>query len=219
MKTTQSLRKDAEPIWSKIFELPFVVELYEGSLPRKKFEAYILQDYTYLVDAIRNFSLIASRADSVEVMKEVVEIAHLEATGEFNGYEEFLIQLGYELKDAAATDPLPVNISYRSFLLAVSATKSTAEALAAVLPCFWSYHEIALRHKDALRRNPSGTYRDWAEVYVSDDYIMLLDKLKGLVDDQTARVPYDSLKDVFLTSSRYEYLYWDSVYTGGSWPV
>ena len=219
MKITQRLRTQAEPVWSRIVELPFVVELYDGSLPMDKFEAYILQDYTYLTDAIRNFSLIASRADSVAVMKEIVEIAHLEATGEFKGYETFLNRLGYDLQDAAATEPLPVNVSYRSFLLAVSATRSTAEALTAVLPCFWSYHEIALFHRDALGRNENPTYRDWASVYVSDDYVTLLRKLKDLVDNLAGQVPYERIRDVFMTASRYEYLYWDSVYGGGAWPI
>ncbi|HOO38326.1 MAG TPA: TenA family protein [Deltaproteobacteria bacterium] len=219
MKITQRLRTQAQPVWSRIMELPFVVELYDGSLPMDKFKAYILQDYTYLTDAIRNFSLIASRVDSVVVMKEIVEIAHLEATGEFKGYEEYLGRLGYDLQDAAATEPLPVNVSYRSFLLAISATRTTAEALTAVLPCFWSYHEIALFHRDALSRNENLTYRDWASVYVSDDYVKLLNKLKDLVDNLAGQVPYERLKDVFLTASRYEYLYWDSVYTSASWPV
>ena len=219
MKTTQLLRSETEPVWSAIMELPFVVELYAGTLPMEKFRAYILQDYTYLVDAIRNFSLIASRAESTEVMKEIVDIAHLEATGEFKGYEEFLAGLGYDLQDAAMTEPLPINVSYRSFLLAISSMKSTAEALAAVLPCFWSYHEIALFHREALKKNENHIYREWAAVYVSHDYVTLLNKLKDLVDSLSEQVPFGRLKDVFMTSSRYEYLYWDSVYGGGSWPI
>ncbi len=219
MKTTDLLHHDTGPMWSKIMELPFVQELYTGSLPMEKFIAYILQDYTYLVDAIRNFSLIASRAPSAEVMKEVVEIAHLEAMSEFRGYEEFLGELGYSLEDAAATEPLPINVAYRNFLLATSAVKSTAEGLAAVLPCFWSYHEIAVFHKDLLEQNPNRTYRDWAAVYVSDDYMTLLHKLKDLVDTLAGQVPYERLRDVFMTASRYEYLYWRSVYDGDAWPI
>ncbi len=219
MKTTDLLHRDAGPIWSRIMDLPFVQELYTGSLPMEKFSAYILQDYTYLVDAIRNFSLIASRASSALVMKEIVDIAHLEAVSEFRGYEEFLDRLGYTLQEAAATEPLPTNVAYRNFLLSTSALKSTAEGLAAVLPCFWSYHEIAVFHTNLLEQNPNRTYRDWAAVYVSDDYMTLLEKLKDLVDTLADQVPYERLKEVFMTASRYEYLYWRSVYDGDAWPV
>lgn len=219
MRAAERLAGEARPIWDRIMELPFVVELFKGELPLEKFRAYILQDYTYLVDAIRNFSLIASRAPGVWAMKELVEIAHLEATGEFRGYEGFLERLGLSLEDAAAAEPLPVNVSYRSFLLATSATRSTAEALAAALPCFWSYREIALHHARSLEGNRNEIYRDWAAAYLCEDYVLLLEKLKNLLDALAGQADYERLSEMFLTASRYEHLYWQSVYGGGKWPL
>jgi thiaminase/transcriptional activator TenA len=49
MKVVDRLRKDANAIWKKIIEHPFVVELYKGDLPLNKFKFYILQDYQYLI--------------------------------------------------------------------------------------------------------------------------------------------------------------------------
>jgi thiaminase/transcriptional activator TenA len=219
MSVSEKLQKDTEQVWNKIVEHPFVVELYQGSLPMEKFKMYILQDYAYLVDAIKNFSIIASRAQSVEVMRETVEIAHLEATGEFQGYEDFLHTLGYTLDDAMQVEPFPVNISYRSFLLTTSSLRSSQEALVSVLPCFWSYNDIALYHRDALARNSNQIYVDWASAYLSKDYAQLVEKLKRLVDRVCDDFPYEKLKPFFLMASRYEYMYWDSVYTAESWPV
>ncbi|MBW2106917.1 MAG: thiaminase II, partial [Deltaproteobacteria bacterium] len=62
MSVSEKLHKDTEQVWNKIIEHPFVVELYQGSLAMEKFKTYILQDYSYLVDTIKNFSIIASRA-------------------------------------------------------------------------------------------------------------------------------------------------------------
>jgi thiaminase/transcriptional activator TenA len=219
VSVSERLHKDAERIWDKIVEHPFVVELYQGSLPMEKFKTYILQDYAYLIDAIRNFSIIASRAHSVEVVRETVEIAHLEATGEFQGYEDFLHTLGYTLDDAMNVEPLPVNLSYRSFLLATSSLRSSQEALVSVLPCFWSYRDIALYHRDALGSNANKIYVAWASVYLSEDYAQLVEKLRRLVDRVCDDFPYETLKPPFLTASRYEYMYWDSVYNIESWPV
>ncbi len=219
MSVSERLHKDAEPIWNKIIDHPFVVELYQGSLPMEKFKAYLLQDYTYLVDAIKNFSIIASRAESVDVMREAVEIAYLEATGEFQGYEGFLHTLGYTLDDAMQVEPLSVNVSYRSFLLATSSLHSTQEALVSVLPCFWSYRDIALYHQETLHSNPNKVYVDWASVYLSEDYGQLVEKLKRLIDRVCADFPYKKLKPVFLTASRYEYMYWDAVNSMATWPV
>jgi thiaminase/transcriptional activator TenA len=219
MSVSEQLHKDAEQVWKKIVEHPFVAELYQGSLPMEKFKTYILQDYAYLVDSVKNFSIIASRAHSVEVMRETVEIAHLEATGEFQGYEDLLHTLCYTLDDAMQVEPFPVNLSYRSFVLATSSLRSSQEALVSVLPCFWSYAEIALYHQDALGSNPNKIYVDWASVYLSQDYGQVVEKLRRLVDRICEDFPYEKLKPLFLTASRYEYMYWDSVYNSESWPV
>jgi thiaminase/transcriptional activator TenA len=219
MSVSERLHKDTEQVWNKIIAHPFVVELYQGSLPMERFKTYILQDYSYLVDAIKNFSIIASRAHSVEVMRETVEIAHLEATGEFQGYEDFLHTLGYTLDDAMQVEPFPVNLSYRGFLLTTSSMGTSQEALVSVLPCFWSYLDIALYHQDALSSNPNKIYADWASVYLSKEYAQLVEKLRRLVDLTGDDFPYERLRSLFLTASRYEYMYWDAAYNLESWPV
>ena len=219
MTIAERLREESGAVWRSIIEHPFVTELYTGDLPLEKFKFYILQDYYYLVTAIRNFGVIASRADSVEALRDVVDILHLEATSEFDGYSDLLGRLGYTLKDAAGTEPVPVSVSYGSFLLATSCTRSFPEAMASVLPCFWSYAEIAAHHKGALEANPSMLYKDWAGVYLSDSYIRLVEKMKKMVEEAGEGFPYEKLRDVFATASRYEYMFWDAAYNGQNWPV
>jgi thiaminase/transcriptional activator TenA len=219
MNVSDRLHQDAGDIWKKIVGHPFVVELYQGTLPMDKFKTYILHDYSYLVDTIKNFSIIASRARSVDVVREAVEIAHLEATGEFRGYEDFLHTLGYTLDDAMRVEPFPTSLSYRGFLMGTSSLSTSQEALASVLPCFWSYREIALYHQDELSANPQKNYVDWASVYLSEDYAQLVEKLRRLVDRTCDDFPYERLKPLFLTASRYEYMYWNAAYNLESWPV
>lgn len=219
MKLADKLRRDADSIWEKIIEHPFIVELYNGILPLEKFEFYILQDYHYLVTAMKNFGIIASKAASVEAMREVIEILHLEAQSEFKGYEEFLDRLGYTIKDAAEIEPIPVSVSYSSFLLSTSSLKSYAEAITSVLPCFWSYAEIAEHHNNKLNNNENQMYKDWAEVYVTDSYLNLVEKIKMLVNEAGEKFPYEKLKMMFITGSRYEYMFWDAVYTEQEWSV
>jgi thiaminase/transcriptional activator TenA len=219
MKISEKLRKDAGHIWEKIFEHPFVVELYSGTLPMEKFRLYVLQDYNYLVDAIKNFSIICSRADSADVIKEIVDVIHLEATSEFKEYEELLNKLGYKIEDARNVDPLPVNVSYRNFFIATSSLRPCQESITSVLPCFWSYSEIAKHHIDKLNENRNAIYVEWASVFLSKDYLDLVTRLRGLVDTFCADYPYEKLRDIFLTASRFEYMYWDSAYRMEGWPV
>lgn len=217
MTISDRLRNDADSIWKEISNHPFVVELYEGVLPLEKFKFYVLQDYNYLAADMKNLSILSSKAPSVEAMREMVELAHLEATTEFRSYEELLKRLGYTVEDAIRTEPAPTNISYASFLLATSSLRTFWEGLAATLPCFWSYAEIAKFHSDRLKKNKNDLYLDWASVYFTESYCDLINRMKELLDN--ACVEYEKLKEVFVTASKYEYLYWSMAYNMEEWPI
>jgi thiaminase/transcriptional activator TenA len=219
MKTADRLRIDADPLWKQIMEHPFVTELYRGELSPDKFRFYILQDYHYLITAMKNFGVIASRADSVEELREVAEILHLEATSEFEGYSSFLGRLGHTVKEAAETEPIPASVSYGSFLISTSSTRPFAESITSVLPCFWSYAEIAAHHRTALESNQNDLYRGWAQVYSTGDYLSLVEKIKSLVNKAGEEYPYQKLKRVFSTASKYEYMFWEAVYRIEEWPL
>ena len=45
---SEQLQNDAEPIWQRIFDHPFLKEIKEGTLPEETFRYYLLQDYLYL---------------------------------------------------------------------------------------------------------------------------------------------------------------------------
>ena len=210
---SKRLRIDSDEIWKKILEHPFVLELYSGTLPMDKFKFYVLQDYNYLIADMRNFSLLASKAPDLESLKEMLEIAHLEATSELNGYERLLKELGYRIEDARGIEHSLITKSYTSFLLATSSLKTFWEGLAATLPCFWTYSEIYDHNKERLKKNENRIYKEWAEIYSSDSYRDLVDKLIKILNK--ADIKYDRLKEAFLISSKYEYMYWDMVYAKG----
>jgi len=215
VKISENLRKDADYIWRKIFNHPFVLELYTGTLPLEKFKFYVLQDYNYLTADMKIFSILSSKAESVEGMKEMLEMAHLEATTEYRSYEELLKKLNYTIEEAEVVEPAPTNISYTSFLLSTVLLKTFWEGLAACLPCFWSYAEIAEFHREKLDKNENGLYREWASVYSTRGYIELVNRMKDLLNN--ASVEYEKLKEVFIISSKYEYMYWDMAYNMEKW--
>ncbi|GAI78105.1 unnamed protein product, partial [marine sediment metagenome] len=131
-------------------------------------------------------------------MRDMLEIAHLEATSEFESYERLLGNLGYTIEDALRSEPTLTNISYGSFLLATSSLKTFWEGLAATLPCFWTYAEIAKFHKDRLNENQNRLYSEWASVYLTESYLALVSRLKGLLDEAN-NIEYEKLREPFLT--------------------
>lgn len=210
------LRRDADSIWKRILEHPFVLELYTGRLPLEKFKFYVIQDYNYLIGTMRSFSLLASKAD-YEVARTSLEIAHLDATIEMENYAKLLGKLGLKLEDVVSREPAPTNEAYMNFLIVKCALGSPLECLVSTLPCFWSYAEIAERHKDKLSSNPNKLYVEWASVYLSREYLELVEKLKNAVDSLWDGRGYEKLRRIFVAASRYEYMFWDMSYKMEGW--
>lgn len=206
------LREWAEPIWAKIFQHPFVTELYSGSLPLEKFRYYLVQDYNYLVQFTRALALAGAKAPNPRLMKTALELAYGTITGEMANYEALLREVGLTLEEAARADPNRVNVSYMSYLLSVCALEGFYQCMAAVLPCFWSYLEIAERHKDKLAGNPNPVYRKWASTYLSPEYRRLVESLREVID--SSGIGAQELWPYFKQASLFELEFWEAAYAG-----
>ncbi len=217
-KLSEILKEDARHIWSKILTHPFIIELYEGTLPLKKFKFYVKQDYTYLIGSMKAFSLLASKA-SYEISKLALELAYADATVEMENYIKLLKKLDMDLNYIMNEDPAPTNLAYVNFLLSTCCLGSSLECLVSLLPCFWSYQEIAEYNKDKLFHNHVDIYVEWAKVYLSKEYKSIVSKLKKIIDLSWKGNNYEKYKRVFLTASRYEYMFWDMAYKIEGWPI
>jgi len=218
MRLTAKLRRDAEYIWKRILEHPFVVELYKGTLPLEKFKYYLIQDYNYLITTYKCLSLLSAKAD-YEAAKVTLELAHLDATTEIENHNSLLKALGLNIEYVENTEPAPTNTAYMNFLLSTCSLKPFIEGLTAILPCFWSYYEIALYNEGSMRHNKNEIYRRWCEVYLSKEYIKIVDILRSLVDKYGMNYEYERLKNVFILGSRYELMYWDMAYKMEDWII
>ncbi|AFK22522.1 thiaminase II [Pyrococcus sp. ST04] len=208
---TEKLRKESDEIWRRIFNHPFVVQLYSGDLPIEKFKFYVLQDFNYLVGLTRALSVIASKAE-YPLIAEILELAKEEITTEMRNYEELLQKLDLTLEEAIKTEPTLVNSAYMDFMLSTAYKGTVAEGLTALLPCFWSYAEIAKYHKERLEKNPVRIYKEWGEVYLSKEYLNLVERLRKIIDSLGGE--YERLKRIFVTGSKFELAFWEMAWRG-----
>jgi thiaminase/transcriptional activator TenA len=164
------------------------------------------------------FSLIASKAD-IELAKKALEIAHTDATTEMENYKRILGKLGLELRQVVESEPSPTNEAYMNFLIKTCALGTPLESLVAVLPCFWTYLEIAKYHKESLKNNPVKIYVEWAQPYLSKEYEALVTELIDLINSRSGNQEYAILKNLFIKGSRYEWMFWDMAYRMEKWPI
>ena len=78
---------------------------------------------------------------------------------------------------------------------------------------------LAEHHKDKLSHNPVNVYVEWAKVYLSEEYKSIVDRLKDSVDLLWKGEHYERYGKIFLTASRYEYMFWDMSYRMEKWQV
>jgi thiaminase/transcriptional activator TenA len=221
MSFTSELRKNADKIWQANYQHPFPQQIGKGTLPKEKFIFYLKQDYVYLIDFARYFALIAARAANLSLMTGFAELLHTTLKIEMNLHRSICADFGITPDDLETTRPAPDTLNYTSYLIKSALLGTTGEMLAGFLPCGWGYVEIAQR----LKQNglpDDKHYRRWIETYASDEFDQLVIYYRGLLDDYAKTSPDEEkrrMREIFDTSSRLEYMFWEMAWNRREWPI
>ena len=100
-----------------------------------------------------------------------------------------------------------------------TARRST-RALAALLPCYWIYWEVGKELERAGSRDP--LFARWIATYASEEFGSVVravleatePRRAGLTDEEPR-----AMRRHFVTTSRYEWMFWDMGYRMEQWPV
>ncbi len=219
---TNILRAKAAEIWTRELEHPFVRGLGDGSLPIDCFRFYLEQDYLFLIEYCRVFALASAKARDLEAMNLFAGLLGDTLKVEMQLHRDYCRRLGIAESALEGARPAPVTHAYTRHLLTAAYAGSIAEIVAAVLPCQLGYVEIAT----ALAREGGGGgnsfYKEWIDTYTSSEFVEGAQRLSKLLDHLADGMPAretDPMETLFLTSSRYEYLFWEMSWTRATWPI
>ncbi len=220
MGFTRTLWQAIEPIYATILVHPFVRGLTDGSLPREAFRFYTVQDALYLRDFARALSVAAARAPREDWIIMFNEHAAGALKVERTLHESFFKDFGLSPEAVAATPLAPANLAYTSYLLAVAYGGPFHEAVAALLPCYWIYWEVG----KTLERAGSGDplYSRWIGTYASEEFGSVVRGVLECVDTLAVGLREDerlAMRRHFVTTSRYEWMFWDMGWRREAWPV
>ena len=220
MTFTDELWQSIEPIWNAILRHPFLRGLTDGSLPRESFRFYAVQDALYLREFARGLSIAAARAPEDDWIIMFNEHAAGALRVERALHEGFFQEFGLTSEAVAATPMAPANLAYTSYLLAVAYASPFHEAVAALLPCYWIYWEAGKTLERAGSSDP--LYARWIATYASGEFGALVRAVLDATDRTAARLApaeTDAMRRHFLTTSRYEWMFWEMGWRRESWPV
>ncbi|MDD4609103.1 MAG: TenA family protein [Bacteroidaceae bacterium] len=176
--------QQVEPIYKKMKEHPFVVELAKGVLPIACFTHYLQQDMLYLRIDAEVFNLLADRWEkensNVEEREERARFFRDMATDNIATELWMEKQFLKEFSITKATELGPAIKNYTTFLQQQVQTNTIAVATAALLPCFWLYALLTREIlKIAVQPNP---YQLWIDTYQGEEYLTYTDTFLTTVE-------------------------------------
>jgi thiaminase/transcriptional activator TenA len=219
---SERLRAGVQSLWERQLLHPFVVALGDGSLPRNNFEFYIRQDALFLDELTKTFGYAVTKssdhAEMVQLGTYLLDTLQVEAALHRSYGERF----GLTPAEMAATPMAPTNYAYTRHLLSIAATGTLPEILTAILPCAWIYAEVG---QHLVRIAPPGQdhpYADWLATYAAPDFDEVEKWIRTQLDSHAAQFgPQDETRmhEIFLISTRYEWLFWDMAWHLEEWPT
>ena len=221
MKFTDELRLKAAPIWEAELKHPFVKGLADGNLPQDRFKYYLCQDYLFLLDYSRIFAYGAIKSPDEATMAMFARLLDETLNTEMELHRGYAEKFGITAAEMEATAIAPTTYAYTRHLLHVAQVGTLTDLVAGVLPCQWGYWEIGT----SLAKqggSPSPLYQAWIDMYASDAFGELGEWLRALLNRLTtdsSTAEKERLAHYFITSSRYEYLFWEMAYTQEQWRI
>ena len=222
MSFTNHLRQLARPIWDAQLTHPFVVALGNGTLPEHKFKYYILQDARFLGDLARVFSAGSLRAPDSESALRLTKLAEETIVVERSLHGAYGAKWRMSVKQMTSVPMAPTNYAYTRHMLAVAASGSAAEITTVALPCAWIYCVVGqhlLKHGPPKKSHP---YREWLMLYASPEFAEVQRWMRQKVDLWAKTAGRDEkrrMEELFVISSRYEWMFWEMAWNEEEWPV
>ena len=220
MSFTDRLYSEVEPIWQAQLEHPFVVGIAEGTLEVEKFERWVRQDYRYLEEFSRVFAWGAAKANNLGEMQFFATALDLTLNTEMELHRSYAERFDISADELEREPMWPTTRAYTDFLVRVSADGDISELLAALLPCAWGYAWLGNRLAEQFERPDDDRYADWIETYTDEEFQGAAEHLRGLMNRHASQLGEDRrrrLVDLFVTSSRYEWQFWQMCWHGESW--
>lgn len=210
------LRAEAEPVWRRIFAQPFLREIKDGSLPLEKFQYYLGQDYLYLEGFARTVSMALAKAPDSQTLEELAR--RVMTPVERPLHHKLVAEAGLTMDGIIGVRRSPTNTAYVNHMLTTAALHGLGPTAAALLPCPWTYH--LLREEVGQSEHP--LYGQWTSFYVAGLLEDSVEAWRGFVDQAAQNAgpqELEAMREAFLISSRYEFMFWDMAYNMEQWLV
>ena len=175
-----NLRESNLSNWLLYTKHEFVQKLANDSLHENFFLNYLKQDYLFLIQFSKAWSLAILKSDNLEEMKIAASTVNELINFEMGLHISLCKKYGISKFDLENTEEENENIAYTRYVLELGYSGDFLDLLSALAPCVLGYGEIGINLQDS---NPKiSMYRKWIETYSSSEYQNVCFNVGKLID-------------------------------------
>ena len=174
------LKENHKDNWLLYTKHEFINKLSNDTLKEEKFLNYLIQDYLFLIQFSKAWSLAILKSDNLEEMKIAASTVNDLINFEMELHITLCANYGISISDLENADEENANIAYTRYVLELGYSGDFLDLLSALAPCVLGYGEIGLNCQNS---NPKTLmYKKWIETYSSIEYQDVCKNVSGLID-------------------------------------
>ena len=213
------LKKEFLKEWDLYTNHKFIQELSLGKLSEKKFLDYLVQDYLFLIQFSKAWSLALVKSDNLKEMKVCANTVNGLINFEMDLHISLCKKYGINKKKLDYAKEKNKNIAYTRYVLESGFTGDFLDIITALVPFVIGYAEIG---KTLKRCEPSNLmYQKWIKTYSGNEYQNLAKEVGKFYDNcVTSRLgnnfkntyKWKVIKNKFKTATLLEVDFWEMSY-------
>ena len=174
------LKEKNKDNWILYTKHEFLKKLSAGTLKEEKFLNYLIQDYLFLIQFSKAWSLAILKSDNLEEMKIAASTVNDLINFEMELHISLCANYGISKSDLENADEENQNIAYTRYVLELGYSGDFLDLLSSLAPCVLGYGEIGINYKNS---NPKiSMYQKWIDTYSSNEYQDLCKNVSNLID-------------------------------------
>lgn len=195
---------------------PFIKGLGDGTLDRKKFENYLIQDSLYLKEYGKVYAHVFLLTNNIGDLQFLHTCMGVVVSDETNMHTKYLQDYDLDVYKVDHLELKPANRNYLDYMLSFTKGGDAKEIFMSVLPCTLTYEYIGKTLKaEAGKEIEDNYYGPWIESYAGKDFedfsirsLEFIDSIcEGIGEEEK-----EKLINIYLKSCEYEMKFWDMSY-------
>ena len=221
MPLVDDLRAKYHAQWEAMVNHPFVLEMGDGTLDIAKFRAYFRQDYVFCKDLVALTAIaIAKAAPDYEAGKILNGFLANFLSAENDLFLGGFHDLGVTPAEYRATVANPVTQAFGDFMVRTALEGDFDDILPLLYVTEGTYLDWAGRLLKSGARPGNAVYQGWIDIHspaVLDEVVGWLANRLNDAGRRANDAKRANMERIFLTTLRYECLFWDACYHGLEW--